>query len=77
LFAKIAEVTQIIANKGKLRLVWIDLLDVTNSLNCSVLKNVATKTVNGVGRINDYSPSVKTFNHRFDNAWLGIFRMDL
>jgi hypothetical protein len=42
-----------------------------------MLKNVAAKTVNGVGRINDYSSSAKVFNHHFDSAWLRIFRMDL
>ena len=56
---------------------WIDLLDLANSLNCSVLKNVAAKTVDGVGGVDDYSSSVKIFNHCFDKAWLGIIRMDL
>jgi len=66
LLAKITEVTQVVTNKRKLRFMRIDLFNMAYSLYRSVLKNVATKTVNSVGGINDYSPSVKICNHRFD-----------
>ena len=73
----IAEMTQVRANKRQLSLSWIYFFYPAYSLNRFLLKYIATKTVNGICCINDYSTLQQDIHDRSDVSWLGIIRMNM
>ena len=69
--------TQVAANKRKLCLCGIHILQFTNAFNGFVLIDIAAQTVNGIGGINDNTPVHQAFCHLFDQPGLRIIRMYL
>ena len=55
LFSILAQVAQIMANKGQLCLLRVNAFNLADAFDCLVLKNIAAQTVNSIGWVNDYS----------------------
>jgi hypothetical protein len=64
------------ADKGKISFFKPYTPDTGNPLNCSGLRNVTTQPVDGISRINNYTPLTEYLNNLQDLPLAGSFRVD-
>jgi hypothetical protein len=65
-------VTQVIKNKGKVRLFRFDILDTGNSFNGPGFSNITPNAINSIGGKNDHPIISQNFDNPQDVILLGI-----
>lgn len=76
-FCIVTEVAQVTADKGKLCLSGINVLDPAYLFNGFGLKDITPQSVYCISRINNDPAIFKAFCHLADEPWLGILWMNL
>lgn len=73
----IGYMAQIITDKGKISLFRFDISDLADSLNGAVVRNITTKAINRIGRINNQAAFAQHLNNLVNGFWIGVFGVDL
>src|SRR5215211_9272710 len=71
-----AEVTEVVTDKGKVSFLRLHSLDPANSLNGFMLINITTQTIYRICRINDDASALYNFYDLPDQTILRILRMN-
>lgn len=71
----LAQVTQIIANEGKLRFLWVHRFNAAYPFDGLRLEDITSKTIDSIRWINDDSTIPKAFHDCLDMTWLWIYWM--
>lgn len=69
------EIGKVVADEGKLRLLWINTLQSADSLYRPHLMNVAAESINGIGRIDDDATALQTVYDLADQPRLRVLGM--
>lgn len=67
---------QVVANERELSLLWFDVSDFTDTLNGLSVVDVATDSVNRIGRVDDNPTFTKTIHHFTDGLRIGVLFID-
>jgi hypothetical protein len=71
----LAQVTEIVTDKGELRLRGIDAFDPADAFHRLVLKNIASQAIDGIGGIYDHPSVQQAFDDRLYIPGLWIHRV--
>jgi hypothetical protein len=72
-----AQVTEVITDKGQLRFKRLYLFDLANAFHGPVLENIATQSIDRICGINNDAPAFKNLYHLADESFLWILWMNM
>jgi hypothetical protein len=70
-----AQLAKIKTNKGKLGLLRIYAFNAADALHRFLLRNIASQSVDGIGRINDYAAAAQAIGYLLQQSRLGVVGM--